>query len=155
MRGVKFTVLIGLFLAGILACNLPGRQEPEDAPVPQEANPTVEIQQPAPTEAAVPQAAVSPSAMSAAIGVFTLLAMLSKENGILLPLLVGVIELTVVASQRERLPALNRYWSTVFIMVPSAVIWGVVLIVFTLLIAWLGQVISTFWPTLGHEMGSA
>ena len=60
--------------------------------------------------------------MSAAISVFTLLAMLSKENGILLPLLVGVVELTVVASQRERLPALNRYWSIVFIAAPSAVI---------------------------------
>ena len=60
--------------------------------------------------------------MTAAICVFTLLAMLSKENGILLPLLVGVLELTVVASQGTRLPALNRYWSTVFIVAPSAVI---------------------------------
>ena len=60
--------------------------------------------------------------MTAAIGVFTLLAMLSKENGILLPLLVGVIELTVVASQRHRLPALNRYWMGLFIILPAAVV---------------------------------
>jgi tetratricopeptide (TPR) repeat protein len=60
--------------------------------------------------------------MTAAICVFTLLAMLSKENGILLPLLVGVLELTVIASQRDRLPALNRYWSLLFIVGPSAVI---------------------------------
>ena len=35
--------------------------------------------------------------MSAAIGVFTPLAMLSKENGILLPMLAGVVEMTIVA----------------------------------------------------------
>ena len=61
-------------------------------------------------------------AMSVAIGFFTLLAMMSKENGILLPMLVGVLELTIVASQRDRLPVLNRYWGVVFIAVPSAVI---------------------------------
>ena len=60
--------------------------------------------------------------MTAAVGVFTLLAMLSKENGILLPVLVGVTELTVVASQRHRLPALNRYWAGIFIVLPAVVI---------------------------------
>jgi len=60
--------------------------------------------------------------MTAAIGVFTLLAMLSKENGILLPVLVGVVELTVVASQRHRLPPLNRYWAGLFIVFPTLVI---------------------------------
>ena len=60
--------------------------------------------------------------MTAAIGLFTLLAMMSKENGILLPMLVGVLELTIIASQGNRLPALNRYWGIVFIAVPSAVI---------------------------------
>ena len=60
--------------------------------------------------------------MSAAIAVFTLLATFSKENGLLLPVLVGVVELTVVASQRDRLPALNRPWAIVFIAVPSAVV---------------------------------
>ncbi len=62
--------------------------------------------------------------MSVSIGVFTLLAMLSKENGILLPVLIGVIELTVVASQRDRLARLNRYWLAVFIVVPTLVIAG-------------------------------
>jgi len=60
--------------------------------------------------------------MSSAIGIFTLLAMLSKENGILLPVLVGVIELTLLASQRHRLPALNRYWLGVFVILPVVVI---------------------------------
>jgi tetratricopeptide (TPR) repeat protein len=60
--------------------------------------------------------------MTTAVGVFTLLAMLSKENGILLPVLVGVTELTVVASQRQRLPALNRYWAGIFIVLPAVVI---------------------------------
>jgi len=60
--------------------------------------------------------------MTAAVGVFTFLAMLSKENGILLPLLVGVLEVTVVASQRHRLPALNRYWMGLFIILPAAVV---------------------------------
>ena len=32
-------------------------------------------------------------------------------------------------------------------------IWGVVLVVFTLLIAWLGQVISTFWPAQATKWG--
>ncbi|MCG8369176.1 MAG: hypothetical protein MJA32_01540 [Proteobacteria bacterium] len=60
--------------------------------------------------------------MSAAIGVFTPLAMLSKENGILLPMLAGVVEMTIVAGRRDRLPALNRLWSAVFIVLPSAAI---------------------------------
>ena len=58
--------------------------------------------------------------MSASIGLFTLLAMFSKENGILLPLLIGVMEITIIASRGSRLPALNRYWSLLFIVVPSA-----------------------------------
>ncbi|MDH3615099.1 MAG: hypothetical protein OEQ90_01380 [Gammaproteobacteria bacterium] len=60
--------------------------------------------------------------MSASVGLFTFLAMISKENGILLPLLAGVVEVTVVASQKTRLTPLNRYWGIVFIVVPSAVI---------------------------------
>lgn len=60
--------------------------------------------------------------MSAAVGVFTLCAMLAKENGILLPILVGVIELTVVASQPGRFPALNRAWAALFIAVPTVVV---------------------------------
>ena len=60
--------------------------------------------------------------MTLAIGVFTLLATLSKENGILLPVLAGVFELTIVASRRDRLPALNRYWAALFIVLPAIVI---------------------------------
>ena len=60
--------------------------------------------------------------MSLSLPFFTLLAMLSKENGILLPLLVGVVELTVIASQRERVGDLNRAWSALFIVAPTIVI---------------------------------
>lgn len=58
--------------------------------------------------------------MSASIGFFTLIAMFSKENGILLPLLVGVVEFTIIASQKPRLAPLNRYWGILFIGVPFA-----------------------------------
>jgi tetratricopeptide (TPR) repeat protein len=54
--------------------------------------------------------------MSVALPVFTLLSMLSKENGILLPLLAGVIEYTVF---RPRTAPLHRYWTLLFIGVPS------------------------------------
>jgi len=60
--------------------------------------------------------------MSCSMGLFTLLAMLSKENGILLPVLVGVIEITVVASQRDRLATLDRRWLSLFVIAPSVVI---------------------------------
>lgn len=62
--------------------------------------------------------------MTAAIGVFTVLALLSKENGILLPVLVGVLELTVIASRPERFPALNRAWAVAFIVAPTVVVVG-------------------------------
>jgi len=60
--------------------------------------------------------------MSLSVGVFTLLAMISKENGILLPLLIGTLEVTVLASQRARLPRLNRYWAIVFLVLPSTIV---------------------------------
>lgn len=60
--------------------------------------------------------------MSLSVGVFTFLAMISKENGILLPLLIGTLEVTVLASQRARLPRLNRYWAIVFLVLPSTII---------------------------------
>jgi tetratricopeptide (TPR) repeat protein len=60
--------------------------------------------------------------MSVAVGLFTFLAMISKENGILLPLLIGVVEITVIRSQKQRLAALNPYWSIVFIVVPSTMV---------------------------------
>jgi len=60
--------------------------------------------------------------MSLAIGLGTLLALLSKENGILLPMLVGTLEMTIVSSRGKNLPALNRAWALLFIVLPSAVI---------------------------------
>jgi len=60
--------------------------------------------------------------MSGSIGLFTFLAMISKENGILLPLLILVVESTVIASQQPRLASLNRYWTGAFIILPSTVI---------------------------------
>lgn len=57
--------------------------------------------------------------MSIAIVVATGLAVLSKENGILLPLLVGIAEWTIVASQRSRLGALDRTWVATLILLPT------------------------------------
>lgn len=65
--------------------------------------------------------------MTAAIGVFTSLALLSKENGILMPVLVGVLELTVIAGRAEKFPALNRSWAGLFLVVPLVVV-GVYLV---------------------------
>jgi len=60
--------------------------------------------------------------MTSSIGLFTVLATLSKENGILLPLLAGVLEFTIVASQGSRLGKLNKHWSTTFFVIPAVVI---------------------------------
>ncbi len=60
--------------------------------------------------------------MSLSLGSFTLLAMLSKENGILLPTLVGVFEFTIFASQRDRIASLDRRWILVFVVAPSLII---------------------------------
>ncbi len=60
--------------------------------------------------------------MTFSVVFFGILAALSKENGILLPMLVGVLEVTVIASQSGRLVALNRYWVIAFLALPSAII---------------------------------
>ena len=60
--------------------------------------------------------------MSVSMGLFTLLAVLSKENGILLPLLIGVVELTVFSTQKNGNVALNRYWAWAFVVAPSIII---------------------------------
>lgn len=60
--------------------------------------------------------------MSLSVPIFTLLAILSKENGILLPILIGVTEITVIAGQRGRLGAVSPYWSGLFIGLPTLVI---------------------------------
>ena len=57
--------------------------------------------------------------MSVALPVFTLLAMLSKENGILLPILAGVVEFTIF---RSLATPLNRYWTYLFIGLPGVVL---------------------------------
>jgi len=62
--------------------------------------------------------------MSFSMVFFGILAALSKENGILLPMLVGVLEVTVIASQSARAVALNRYWAVAFLVIPSAIIVG-------------------------------
>ena len=62
--------------------------------------------------------------MTSSLVLFTALAILSKENGILLPLFAAVIEVTVVASQRDTLGRLNRYWSIVFLALPVMVLFS-------------------------------
>jgi tetratricopeptide (TPR) repeat protein len=58
--------------------------------------------------------------MTLSMGVFTVLATLSKENGALLPLLVGVLEITVLAA--SRLAPLDRRWSALFLVAPAVLI---------------------------------
>ena len=62
--------------------------------------------------------------MTAALGVFTVLATLSKENGILLPMLIGVVEITIFASRGDSQPGLDRRWSAVFLGIPSIFVVG-------------------------------
>jgi tetratricopeptide (TPR) repeat protein len=58
--------------------------------------------------------------MTLSLGVFTVLATLSKENGVLLPVLVGVLELTVLAA--SSLAALDRRWAALFLGMPATLI---------------------------------
>jgi len=60
--------------------------------------------------------------MSASLVVFTLLATLSKENGLLLPLLVLVIEFCLLRAPRKIAPAWWTLWRTVFLLVPLLVV---------------------------------
>ncbi|MGB5164240.1 MAG: hypothetical protein WBN61_03205 [Woeseiaceae bacterium] len=62
--------------------------------------------------------------MSFSLGAGTLLSMISKENGILLPTLAAVLEITVLASRRQQLAPLNRYWAFVFLLLPTLVIFA-------------------------------
>jgi len=62
--------------------------------------------------------------MTASVGVFTLLATLSKENGVLLPMLIGVIEISIFASRGDVLPSLDRRWAVLFLGVPSMFVVG-------------------------------
>ncbi len=60
--------------------------------------------------------------MTLALGACTFLAMISKENGVLLPLLLLVLEFTIFASQQHRIPPLDRRWASVFLLAPSIII---------------------------------
>ena len=62
--------------------------------------------------------------MTLSLGVFTVLATLSKENGILLPMLVGATEWTIIASRGRALPALDRRWSAAFITLPTVFVFA-------------------------------
>ena len=62
--------------------------------------------------------------MTVSLGVFTVLATLSKENGVLLPMLIGVVEVTIFASRGDSQPRLDRRWSAVFLAIPSLFIVG-------------------------------
>ena len=68
------------------------------------------------------QALAAYLAMSAGIGACTVLAVFSKENGALLPLLLLVFELTVVAAARERVGTLHRGWAALFLYLPCALL---------------------------------
>jgi hypothetical protein len=57
--------------------------------------------------------------MSLALGTCTSLAVLCKENGALLPVLVMVLEFTIFASQDQRIAKLDRRWVTLFLLAPS------------------------------------
>lgn len=63
--------------------------------------------------------------MTLSLVVFTTLATLSKENGALLPVLAGVLEITVLAS--SRLAPLDKRWSILFLAAPAVLI-GVFLV---------------------------
>lgn len=63
--------------------------------------------------------------MTMSLAVFTLLATLCKENGALLPVLVGVLEITVLAS--SSLASLDKRWSALFLLLPTVLI-GVFLV---------------------------
>jgi len=60
--------------------------------------------------------------MSLSLGMFTVLAMVSKENGILLPVLAGVVEVTVFSGQRTKSKPLSRAWLMTFLVAPVVVI---------------------------------
>ncbi|MDJ0709357.1 MAG: hypothetical protein QNJ14_03155 [Woeseiaceae bacterium] len=62
--------------------------------------------------------------MSLTLPACTFLAMISKENGILLPLLVGAVEATVFASRREQHGSLDIRWTGVFVGLPTVAVFG-------------------------------
>lgn len=63
-------------------------------------------------------------AMSIVVGGFTILAVMSKENGVLLPLLIGVLEFTLIRPLAPRLGSPNRLWVAVFVVLPTLAVLG-------------------------------
>ncbi|WP_460232238.1 tetratricopeptide repeat protein [Aurantivibrio plasticivorans] len=62
--------------------------------------------------------------MSFSVGANTLLAVLSKENGAVLPLMLWLIEITLISSKRSVFGSLNKLWYLVFLMLPSLLVVG-------------------------------
>jgi tetratricopeptide (TPR) repeat protein len=62
--------------------------------------------------------------MSVSIPIFTFLAMIAKENGILLPVLIGTIELTIFSASSAVYGRLDKRWTAVFIWLPFLVIFA-------------------------------
>ena len=60
--------------------------------------------------------------MSVSLVLGTVLAVLSKENGALLPLLAGVLEITILAASTTYRGQLARSWATTFLVLPSVMI---------------------------------
>lgn len=62
--------------------------------------------------------------MTNAVVICTLLAILSKENGILLPLLMACIEICVFRHPASQSAPLNKTWQALFLVLPSLVIFA-------------------------------
>lgn len=62
--------------------------------------------------------------MTAGVGLGTLLATLSKENGVLLPLLVLLTETVIVLNPSNQFIRLHRIWTIVFLWAPVLVVLG-------------------------------
>lgn len=62
--------------------------------------------------------------MSLGLGLGTLLAILSKENGVLLPLSAACLEICIFSHPKAITKPLNRYWACLFLLLPSLFIFG-------------------------------
>ena len=60
--------------------------------------------------------------MTLTLPLFTFLSMVSKENGILLPVVIGALEITVFSAQRQRYGVLDKRWAGLFLVAPLAII---------------------------------
>lgn len=61
-------------------------------------------------------------AMSAGAGACSVLAVLCKENGALLPVLLIVFELTIVRNAKTAVPPVSRLWAATFLVLPCLLI---------------------------------